>query len=77
MRLFHPDLQPREREQQENFGNQILAIGEGRTTIDDTIQWPTEGIVANNSIQSFSVFPGLSNPIPLLGRQHTWQIASF
>ena len=64
MRLLHPDLQPAERDQQENFGNQILAIGEGRTTINDTIQWPTEGIVANNSIQSLAetVFPGLSNP---------------
>src|SRR5436190_22654142 len=64
----YPDLQPRECEQQENFGNQILAIGEGRTTNGDTIQWPTEGIVATNSIQSFAetVFPGLSDPNPPL-----------
>ncbi len=64
MHLLHPDLQPPKHEQQENFGNQILAIGEGCTTINDKIQWPMEGIIANNSIQSLTetVFPGLSNP---------------
>jgi len=64
MRLLRPDLQPHEREQQENFGNQILAIGDGTTIINDMIQWPTESIVANNSIQSLvaMVFLGLSTP---------------
>ena len=64
MRLRHPDLTPQEREQQEHFGIQILAIGDGSNTINDTIQWPTESIVADNSIESFAeiVFPGLSTP---------------
>jgi PIF1-like helicase len=64
MRLFDPHSQPRERQQQENFGNQILAIGEGRNTVDNTIQWPTQSIVPNNSTRSLAetVFPGLFNP---------------
>jgi hypothetical protein len=38
-------------EQQETFGIQILAIGDGSNTINDTIPWPTESIVADNSIE--------------------------
>ena len=76
MRLLHPDLHPREREQQEILGTRFLQSAKDVPL--STTQF-NGLIVANNSIQSFSetVFPSLSNPIPPLRRQHTWQIAPF
>jgi hypothetical protein len=72
MRLLRPDLQPHKHKQQENFANQILAISEGPNIINDTIQWPTESIVAYNSTRSLAetVFPCLHYP-------NTWPIVSF
>jgi len=79
MRLLQPDLQPREREQQENFGNQILQLAKDVPLSTTQFNGLRKALSQNNSIESFSetVFPGLSNPIALLRRQHTWQIASF
>lgn len=61
--LLRPGLQPQEFEQQE-FGNQLLRIGEGLDIVDDIIRWPTANIIKNNSIRSLmdAVFPGPSNP---------------
>ena len=42
------------------LANQIVAISDGTTAINNMIQWHTESILANNSIQSFAdvVFSG-------------------
>jgi hypothetical protein len=66
MRLLRPGLLPHERQQQEEFANRLLGIGEGHDIVDDCIHWPIESIVPNNSIQSLSeaIFPDLSTTVP-------------
>ena len=71
------------------LANQIVDIGDGTTTINDTnhdhtIHWHTKSILANNSvIQSFAdVVTGFNfsqvftTQIRLLHHQHGWQITS-
>src|SRR5437773_4547850 len=64
MRLFLRQMSPEERLRQEEFANRILAIGEGRDTINDIIQWPLNGIVPDNTSQSLAnaIYPTLTDP---------------
>ena len=64
MRLFSPQMSPEERLRQEEFANLILAIDEGRDTNNDTIQWPLDGILPENTSQSLAnaIYPILTNP---------------
>ena len=64
MRLLNPTMHPDERRQQEEFANRILTIGEGRGTVDETVQWPVKGIVPENSVDELAkaVYPNLTNP---------------
>ena len=63
MRLLNPTMHPDERRQQEEFANRILEIGEGRGTINETVQWPVQGIVRDNSVDELAkaVYPDLTN----------------
>ena len=64
IRLFSPQMSPEERLRQEEFANRILAIGEGRDTNNDTIQWSLNGIVSDNMSQSLAnmIYPTLADP---------------
>ena len=64
MRLFSPQISPEEQLRQEKFANRILAIGEDRDTINETIQWPLNGIVSDNISQSLAnaIYPTLIDP---------------
>ena len=70
-------MSPEERLRQDEFANRILAIGEGRDTNNEIIQWPLNGIVTDNTSQS------LANAIyPILDRTpltplNIWQNALF
>ena len=73
MRLFSPQMSPEERLRQEEFANRILAIGEDRGTINETIQWPLNGIIPDNTSQSLAkaIYPTLIDPnAPLPTTQH-------
>ena len=45
MRLLSQQISPEERLRQEEFANLILAIGEGRDTNNEIIQWPINGMI--------------------------------
>jgi ATP-dependent DNA helicase PIF1 len=64
MRLLRPGLTPEQHRQQEQFADQVLAIGDGRGIAENKIQWPLDAIVPDNSVEALSnvVFPGLSDP---------------
>ena len=73
MRLFSPQMSPEERSHQEEFAKRILAIGEGRDTVNEIITWPLDGIVPDNTTQSLAtgIYPTLGNPnAPLPTSQH-------
>src|SRR5436190_15644318 len=54
MRLFSPQMSPKEQLCQEEFANHILAIGEGRDTNNEIIQWPLNRIVPDDTSQSLA-----------------------
>ena len=64
IRLFSPQISPEERLRQEEFANRILTIEEGRGTINETIQWPLNGIIPDNTSQSLTkaIYPTLTDP---------------
>jgi hypothetical protein len=66
MRLQCPNLLPEERRCQGEFANRLLAVGEGRDNVNDTIRWPVQGIVPDNSVQSLAglISPNVSTVIP-------------
>ena len=45
MRLLSPTMSPNDRQRQEEFANRILAVGEGRDTLNGVVQWPLDGII--------------------------------
>ena len=54
---------------QEEFANHILAIGEGRETNNEIIQWPLNGIIPDNTSRSLAnaIYPTLADlnaPLP-------------
>ena len=64
MRLQRPGLTPEQQEQQREFGERVLAVGNGQGANTSTeIQWPVQSIVPENTIQSLTniIFPGLSD----------------
>ena len=64
MRLLSEQMLPEERLRQEEFANLILAIGEGRDTNNDMIQWPLDGILPDNTSRSLAnaIYPILTDP---------------
>src|SRR6266496_3727449 len=64
MHLLNPTMHPDECRQQEEFANCILVIGEGRDTVNETVRWPVQGIVRENSVDELAkaVYPDLTNP---------------
>ena len=68
MRLLRPGLIAQQRQQQEDFANQLLRIGNGSDTVEDMVQWPTATIVPDNTTQALAniIFPGIANPATLL-----------
>jgi len=73
MRLFSTQMSPAERLRQEEFANRILAIGEGRETNNEIVQWPLNGIIPDNTSRSLAnaIYPTLANPnAPLPTAQH-------
>jgi len=69
MRLLSPTMSPNERQRQQEFANRILAVGEGRDTLNGVVQWPLEGLVPDNSSRSLAnaIYPTLANqndPLP-------------
>src|SRR5205814_2422887 len=64
MHLFSPQMSPEERLRQEQFANHILAIGEGRDTNNEIIQWPLHGIVTDDTSRSLAnaIYPTLADP---------------
>ena len=65
MRLQRPELSALERQQQEEFGNRLLRIGEGTDTVDNAIKWPVESIVPDNSLRTLAsiVFEGITERV--------------
>ena len=66
-------MSPNERQRQEKFANRILAVGEGRDTLNGIVQWPLEGIVPDNTSRSLAnaIYPTLANQnAPLPSCQH-------
>jgi hypothetical protein len=59
----------------------VIAVGDsqGMTPDSHKIQWPTQSIVPDNSIEALmnSIFPGVSDEMLLTLPQHTWQIGSL
>jgi hypothetical protein len=73
MRLLSPTMSPAQRQRQEEFANRILAIGEGRGTDNDIVQWPLEAIIPDNTPQSLAnaIYPTLATAAaPLPSCQH-------
>jgi hypothetical protein len=73
MHLFSPQMLPEERSCQEEFANHILAIREGHDNVNETITWPLDGIVTDNTPQSLltGIYPTLRDPnAPLPTSQH-------
>jgi ATP-dependent DNA helicase PIF1 len=73
MRLLSPTMSPNERQRQEEFANRILAVGEGRDTLNGIVQWPLEGIIPDNTSRSLAnaIYPTLANQnAPLPSCQH-------
>ena len=73
MRLFSTQMSPAQRLCQEEFANRILAIGEGRETNNEIVQWPLNGIIADNTSRSLAnaIYPKLADPnAPLPTAQH-------
>ena len=65
MRLRRPGLTPEQQEQQQEFSERVLAVGNGQGpgASPSDIQWPVGSIAPDNSIQSLTniIFPGLSD----------------
>jgi len=75
MRPFSPDMSAEEWLCQEEFANRILAIGEGRNTDNEIIQWPLDGIISDNTSRSLAntIYPSLADsnaPLPTRFSQH-------
>ena len=72
MHLFSPTMSPNEYLRQQEFANCILAIGEGRDTDHDIVQWPLEGIIPDNTSQAIAhtIYPTLTHPNALLPSCH-------
>ena len=73
MRLFSTQMSPNERLRQEEFANRILAIGEGRETINEIVRWPLNGIIPDNTSRSLAnvIYPTLADPnVPLPTAQY-------
>ena len=64
MRLFSAQMSPEEWSHQEEFSNGILAVGEGRETNNEIVQWPLNGIIPDNTSRSLAngIYPTLADP---------------
>lgn len=70
--LSSPQMSAQERLCQE-FANRILAVGQGRDTNNEIIQWPLNRMISNYASQSLAnaIYPTLTGPnVPLRTAQH-------
>ena len=73
MHLLSPTMSPNDRQQPQEFANRILTVGKGRDNLNGVVQWPLDGVIANNTSRSLAneIYPTLTDQrAPLPSCQH-------
>ena len=56
-------MSPNDRQRQQEFANRILTVGEGRDNLNGVVQWPLDGVIADNTSRSLAheIYPTLTD----------------